>query len=849
MKKLIAAFTSLLLLYGMLFPVGTAWGATGGVDITNVQASIDVNQLVTVTGSISSGAGTQVTIAVTDPGGQPEYLNTAVSGSGGNFTFSYTFRSGKPGTYTVTLGAAGLEKLVETSFYYGNNAGLSSLSTSLPNIDSAFSPDQTSYTSTVDDRVESCTVTPTAYDSAATIKVNGSAVQSSKASDAITLNTGENTVSIVVTAPDGTQKTYSIMVTKNAGIITSVEASASIDSNKLVTVSGTLSSGSDQSVSIKILDPQNNVEYVNNLTTTAEGKFELEYKLTNPLTGKYSVIIGAVGAQLPLETCYFDYGMDAALKNLYLSNLNLSQPFQSGVENYTAEVGEGLDALNVTAVADDPAAKINVNGTEVQRGEPSQEIKLSEGLNPITITVTAQDGVTRKIYSVIVKKDNSAVMAAVNAQIDRNCIVSISGKLNFVTDQQASVMVTGPDGKINYLNSAALSTDLGFQFTYAMTSKVYGKYVVTIGGQGLAPVASTYFIYDPQNADLANLTLNYAALCQAFEPDTTLYDSNAECSTNYVTVTPTAYVPDAKIKVNSLDVQNGGTSGAINLNYGTNSISITITSEDESVQKTYTVRVEKSAPSASRGGSVTHTVSVAANPTVAGTVSGGGTYAEGASVTVTASVNNSYNFVNWTESGTQVSTSAAFTFPMGTTDRSLVANFAANTPVPPVTHTVSVAANPTAAGTVSGGGTYAEGASVTVTASVNNSYNFVNWTESGTQVSTSAAFTFPMGTTDRSLVANFAVTSPVTTQLTGVMITVQDGGTLMASVTPSNATASYQWQESSDDTNYTPISGATSSTYTPVQADVGQYIEVVATGTGNYTGTVTSSPLRLVPAV
>jgi hypothetical protein len=95
------------------------------------------------------------------------------------------------------------------------------------------------------------------------------------------------------------------------------------------------------------------------------------------------------------------------------------------------------------------------------------------------------------------------------------------------------------------------------------------------------------------------------------------------------------------------------------------------------------------------------------------------------------------------------------------------------------------------------------------------------------------------------------VTSPAagpvvaaTIQLTAVSISVytnEDGTvTLTAELTPSDATASYQWQESPDGTNYTAISGATSNTYTLTPDDAGMYIEVVATGTGNYAGTVTS---------
>ena len=70
-------------------------------------------------------------------------------------------------------------------------------------------------------------------------------------------------------------------------------------------------------------------------------------------------------------------------------------------------------------------------------------------------------------------------------------------------------------------------------------------------------------------------------------------------------------------------------------------------------------------------------------------------------------------------------------------------------------HTVRVSANPLAGGIVNGEGSYSEGIAVTVTATPNSGYTFVNWTEGGTQVSASASYTFTMGTTDRTLAANF----------------------------------------------------------------------------------------------
>ncbi|GHT01699.1 hypothetical protein AGMMS49525_03180 [Bacteroidia bacterium] len=84
----------------------------------------------------------------------------------------------------------------------------------------------------------------------------------------------------------------------------------------------------------------------------------------------------------------------------------------------------------------------------------------------------------------------------------------------------------------------------------------------------------------------------------------------------------------------------------------------------------------------------TYTVSLSASPTAGGTVSGGGTYNDGASCTVTATANSGYTFTNWTESGSQVSTSANYSFAV-TANKTLTANFTANAVAPPTVTTLA----------------------------------------------------------------------------------------------------------------------------------------------------------------
>ncbi len=99
-----------------------------------------------------------------------------------------------------------------------------------------------------------------------------------------------------------------------------------------------------------------------------------------------------------------------------------------------------------------------------------------------------------------------------------------------------------------------------------------------------------------------------------------------------------------------------------------------------------------------------------------------------------------------------------------------------------------------------------------------------------------------------------AASSQVTAPLTaiGAISGTPQFGTLLTagSLTPSGATATYQWQSSATSGGtYTAISLATSATYTPVAGDVGKYLEVVATGSGGYTGSVTSAYAGPVTAI
>ena len=163
------------------------------------------------------------------------------------------------------------------------------------------------------------------------------------------------------------------------------------------------------------------------------------------------------------------------------------------------------------------------------------------------------------------------------------------------------------------------------------------------------------------------------------------------------------------------------------------------------------------------------TIDLFSNPLAGGSTTGGGIFNYGSSVTIGATANAGYSFVNWTEGTTIISTNPGYTFTV-TGHRNLVANFTENIKV----YNITLSSNPTNGGTTAGGGSFNDGASVTVVATANAGYTFASWTEGTAIVSNNPGYTFIIGG-NRNLVANFTENTKVYS--VGVSSNPQAGGT------------------------------------------------------------------------
>ncbi len=115
---------------------------------------------------------------------------------------------------------------------------------------------------------------------------------------------------------------------------------------------------------------------------------------------------------------------------------------------------------------------------------------------------------------------------------------------------------------------------------------------------------------------------------------------------------------------------------------------------------------------------IKHTVTLAVNYVQMGVVQGSGIYNENEFITITATPNEGYRFVNWSDGNIENIRKIQVT-----EDIALTANFEA------LSYTIAVNVNDATMGSVTGGGVYKTAEVATLTAIPNETYRFVNWSD------------------------------------------------------------------------------------------------------------------------
>lgn len=405
----------------------------------------------------------------------------------------------------------------------------------------------------------SINITATASDSKATVTGTGSK----------TLNVGDNTFTVKVTAEDGTENSYEIHVRRlsnNANL-----ATLSVTSTPQGTLSPTFTSTFynyytytyDSTVStINIaatLEDSTNASIVSgtgdysssdtgaNIVTTAEDGTTKTYVV------KFSR----------------NKSSDNNLKSLSIDGYNLNETFVSSTTLYTATIPGTVDTINISAEANDSNATI-VSGT----GSHS----LNYGTNTIQVKVKAENG-AEKDYTITVTRSKKDISALSDLTVDGTTVSGFSetvlsydiGTVPFSTTSiTIGAVAKDSDATISGTGSVNLNTgDNSFEvIVTAHNGTTKTKYTINVERE------------KSNNTYLSDLKL--AEKSFTFNKTQKTYNIDVPYETTSATITATPEYKDATATVN----------GPSFLSVGLNIYTVTVTAEDGTID-TYTLNITR----------------------------------------------------------------------------------------------------------------------------------------------------------------------------------------------------------------------------------------------------------------
>jgi uncharacterized repeat protein (TIGR02543 family) len=533
-----------------------------------------------IVGNMSPPTGATLTY-VTDPG-MSSYAWTVNGGAimSGQNAYSVSVRwnsvsaptAGRIGvTYTNTNGCPAIEPTdsAVTIRTLSTDATLKSLTVSGGYaLTPAFHPDTLAYAVSVPNSVTSVTLTPVANQSGA--RITGS-------TEAQALNVGANTFSLGVIAEDKvTSHTYTVKVTRAAS------SNAQLSS---LTVSGyALTPAFHADTTSYTVSVANSVSSITISAAAAHAKASVNGTGAKSLSVGLNAISVAVTAEDNATVKTYTVTVTrAANSNALLRSLavsvgeqaqTLSPSFSANTTSYTASVAYSVDSVTLSAAADYTEAIVSGTGKK----------PLNVGANTFYVVVTAEDGVTEKIYTVVVTR----------------IVPSSNASLSSLAVSAGTLTPTFNTNTIDYKVSVAYSVD---SITLTATATHAGAIVSGTGKKPLSVGANNFYVVATaedgatdkiytvvvtraaasSNATLSNLTVSAGTLTPVFRSDSTSYAVSVASSVSSITLTATRAHTGASVSG----------AGAKNLSEGANPFNIVVTAEDGATTKTYSVTVTR----------------------------------------------------------------------------------------------------------------------------------------------------------------------------------------------------------------------------------------------------------------
>nr|WP_162912082.1 Ig-like domain-containing protein [Pontibacter actiniarum] len=517
--------------------------------------------------------------------------------------------------------------VIVTGSALSSNANLSNIALSKGTLTPTFTEGTVNYTAQLPYETESLTITPTLADANATLKVQGTDVASGTA-HYVTLNIGSNAIPVVVTAQDGTKKTYSVSITRAA-------PSANADLAGLSLNNGVLFPAFSSGVTSYAANVGTSVSSVSVTPTAADNTATVTVN-GSPIS---SVSASApIALQVGSNTITTVVTAQNGTTRTYTTTVNRSifplhtLPF-NGTDQYVAVPNTA--ALEFTAgtiemwVQPDWAA--NTKGanpcliSERSSSGTRFSLHMENSLQGIGIWNNSQyltrpyNFVRGQWYHIAAVIGASSTEFFVNGASIGSVNISMNSfkkgddlKIGASVTNSNSEYFKGAMDEVRIWNTARTASQIHGNMGTAINPASTGLVAYFPVDEGVTSQANAvtrrltdysanalhgtlYNYFLSSNANLSNLTLSAGSLSPAFAANTTSYTTTVGNKVTSLSLTPTVADARATVTVNGTATLSGS-AVAIPLNVGSNTAAIAVRAENGTTQ-TYTLTITR-APNA-----------------------------------------------------------------------------------------------------------------------------------------------------------------------------------------------------------------------------------------------------------
>lgn len=447
-----------------------------------------------------------------------------------------------------------------------NDSSLKSLSITETLLNEPFVSSKTDYTASVENAVDKIHISAIANDPRAK-NVTGTGE--------VRLSTGDNTISIVVTAEDNTTTTYTLVVSraksKNANL-----------SNINLSNGYTLDQAFDPDTLSYQVSVPNHVSKITVSAVKADAKASVtgDGEITL-VAGTNLVTITVVAEDSSVHKTYTVVINRAKSDNHYLSSLTstdglITPTFNKMVNQYTLIVPNEVENANLSAVAEDNHATISITGNT----------NLIVGVNHASIIVTSESGIINTYTVDITRQPSSNNYLSDLKVLDRD-------NHNYISSFNKTTMTyhITVDNSITSLEISATAEDVTTTIKGTGNKNVdVGQNQFTVESISADGTSRNYIIHVDRskngNADLSSLAIDGQKIVPDFSKEVDSYSLNVDESVDEINIIATADVSTTIVKGD----------GKQQLHTGLNTFNIETEAED-GTKKTYVIVVNKAASS------------------------------------------------------------------------------------------------------------------------------------------------------------------------------------------------------------------------------------------------------------